>query len=610
MRVRFRFFMAYLVFWLVLFIAGKLVFLLYQYNQSFLLPVADWFNILYHGLRLDLSTLGYLASIPVLTLAVTSFWKGRVATCVINTYTVIALILFVMISLVDHVIYKAWSVHFDYTPLRYLANPKEVIANLAWYHFVLLLLITSLICWALFSFYRNNLVPVIRNASPGGWWSALVFIILFFSLFLPVRGGLGTTPINISSAYHSRNIFANQAAINVLWYFGHSVVEGKETRNPYVFFKAEGYEEELEQLYQSDDEPVKVLNLERPTIILVMMETFTAKLVEPLGGPPGVTPNFNRLCREGILFTNVYANGTRTDRGMVSIISGFPTVEPISVLKYPEKTHKMAYISRDLKKEGYSSVFYYGGDVDFANMKPYLINGGFQRIYSERDFSDYKGYRSNWGVPDHAVYDKVVEEVSRQKGPALHVMLTLSHHEPFEIPGEPHFKGIGLKSKFHSSAYFADSCLGDFIGKLKRTDRWDSCLVIFVADHGSPFPDYSQYHEPAKYRIPMLWIGGALRNDTVITKYCAQSDIAKTLLHQLGIKSNHYILGKDVLSPAAGSFTFYSYVGGMAMMTDSVSFGLDFLSGNLLFSAGHVTDEHIRYVKAMQQFVYGYYLSL
>ena len=610
MKARLRFFFAYALFWFVLFILGKLVFLLYQHNQSFLLSIADWFKIISHGLKLDFSALGYLVAFPVLVLAVTSFWKGQVAAYILNAYTAVVLILFIMISLVDHVIYRAWSVHLDYTPLRYLANPKEVLANLAWYHFVLLLFVTSLIFWGLFSFYRKHILSLVKNANSAGWMSALTFMIIFFSLFFPVRGGIGTTPINISSAYHSQNIFANQAAINVLWYFGHSVVEGKETRNPYTFFKAEGYEKDLEELYKSDTEPVKVINTERPTIILIMMETFTAKLVEPLGGAPGVTPNFSRLCKEGILFSHLYANGTRTDRGMVSIVSGFPTVEPITVLKYPEKTHKMAFLSRDLAKLGYSSTFYYGGDVDFANMKSYLINGGFNKLYSEKDFSYYTGFRSNWGVPDHVVFDKVIEEVSQQQGPALHLMLTLSNHEPFDIPGKPHFEGMGFKNKFYSSAYFADSCLGDFINKLKRTDRWDSCLVIFVADHGSPLPDFSQYHEPAKYKIPMLWIGGALKKDSIVAKYCAQSDIAITLLHQLGIHSDQYVLGKDILSPSSGSFTFYSFMDGMAMMSDTLSFGLDFISGNLLFSNGQVPDEYIRYVKALQQFVYNYYLSL
>ena len=108
----------------------------------------------------------------------------------------------------------------------------------------------------------------------------------------------------------------------------------------------------------------------------------------------------------------------------------------------------------------------------------------------------------------------------------------------------------------------------------------------------------------------MLWLGGALRKDTLVSKYCAQSDIAVTLLHQLGIKSDEYILGKDILSPASGSFAFYSFVDGMAMMTDTLSFGLDFVSGNLLFSSGNVTEEYIRYTKALQQFVFNYYLSL
>jgi phosphoglycerol transferase MdoB-like AlkP superfamily enzyme len=189
-------------------------------------------------------------------------------------------------------------------------------------------------------------------------------------------------------------------------------------------------------------------------------------------------------------------------------------------------------------------------------------------------------------------------------------MLTLSHHEPFNIPGEPHFPDGGFANKFYSSAYYADSCLGDFLHKMKSSERWNDCLIVIVADHGSPFPDFSQYQDPAKYKIPMLWLGGALKKDSVVSKYCSQSDIAVTLLHQLGIDNNNYVLGKDILSPSSGSFTFYSFKDGMAMMSDSVQFGLDFISGNTLFSSGPVTDREIYYAKALQQFIYSYYLTL
>ncbi|MBN1414380.1 MAG: LTA synthase family protein [Bacteroidales bacterium] len=610
MKARLRFLFFYLLFWLLLFIIGKFVFLFYQFNQSFSLPVADWFNIIRHGLKLDLSTLGYASIIPVLTLSVTSFWKGKLACRIINIYTLVALFLFILISLSDLIIYKAWSVRFDVSPLQYLVTPREVVANLAWYYFILLLGIISVIFWLLYSIYRRRIHNFLQEASKSGWKSSLLFFILLLFLFLPIRGGLRTTPINVSSAYFHKNVFANQAAVNVMWNFGQSVVNGKETRNPYIFYKHEGYEMNLKKLYDAGNEPVKILKHDRPTIILVMMETFTAKLIEPLGGTPGVTPNFNRLAREGVLFANMYANGTRTDRGMVSIVSGFPTIEPLRVLRYPEKTLNMAFLSRDLIREGYHASFYYGGEVDFANMKSYLLNGGFNPIYSEKDFSYYHGYRSNWGVPDNIAFDKLVDEVNSQTGPCLHMMLTLSNHEPFDIPVEPHFGGFPFRNKFYSSAYFADSCLGDFIAKMKSSNRWDSCLIILVADHGSPFPDFDQYHEPGKYKIPMLWLGGALKTDTVITKYCTQSDIAVTLLKQLGIDSDHYILGKDILSPSSRSFAFYSFMDGMAMMTDSVSFGFDFKSKNLLFSTGDVTSDHIGYIKALQQYIYDYYLSL
>ncbi|MBP1667817.1 MAG: synthase family protein [Bacteroidetes bacterium] len=610
MKGRLQFIFTYLFFWFVLFIIGKFIFLLYQFNQSFALPIADWFRIYGHGLRLDFSTLGYFSLIPVLILSVTSFWKGKTAWHCLNVYTIIAIILFLMVSITDLVIFRAWSVHLDYLPLQYLVSPKEVTANLSWYYFLILLAVVSLFFYLLYSFYRRRIASLLLNASNGGWKSALLFLFFLLLLFPPIRGGLRTTPINVSSAYFHKNIFANQAAINPLWYFGHSVVEGKETRNPYAFFKEKGYEKDLEQLYSSTGETDKVLNREKPVIILVVMETFTAKLVESLGGPPDVTPQFNRWSREGILFTHVYANGTRTDRGLLAIISGFPTVEPLSVLKYPEKTNKMTYLSRDLIRNEYNASFYYGGDVDFANMKSYLMNGGFHRIVSEKDFSSYHGYRSNWGVPDHVVYDTLLSDVISRNDTGFYVMLTLSHHEPFNIPGEPHFPDGGFANKFYSSAYYADSCLGDFLHKMKSSERWNDCLIVIVADHGSPFPEFSQYQDPAKYKIPMLWLGGALKKDSVVSKYCSQSDIAVTLLHQLGIDNNNYVLGKDILSPSSGSFTFYSFKDGMAMMSDSVQFGLDFISGNTLFSSGPVTDREIYYAKALQQFIYSYYLTL
>ncbi len=609
MKARIQYLFSYWIFWLVLFITGKIIFLVYQFNQSLKLHFVDWLRIIQHGIRLDLSTLGYISIIPVLVICFSSFRKGKLAGVLLNIYSFILILLFVIITLVDLEIFRAWSVHFDAAPLHFLTQPREVIANVEWYQVMLVLIALFFSTFYIFRFYCNKIGQILINAPAGNWKSFILFLLIPFFLFIVCRGGLGTTPINISSVYFHKNVFANQAAINIFWYFGHSVAEGKETKNPYLFYKDDHYADNLKKLYISSDKPVRMLNTDQPTIVLIIMETFTAKLVEPLGGPAGVTPHFNKLAHEGIFFTNMFANGTRTDRGLVSIISGFPTVEPITVLKYPEKTHNMPFLSKNLKEKGYESIFYYGGDVNFANMKSYLLNGGFNQIYAEKDFS-YNGYRSNWGIPDYFIYDRLYDAVINEEKPSFHVMLTLSHHEPFDIPVAPHFNGPGIKNKFYSSAYFADSCLGAFVNKLKKSEKWDNTLIIIVADHGSAFPDFSLYHEPAKYRIPMLWLGGAVRKDTVITKYCVQSDIAITLLHQLGMESKGYILGKDILSASSGSFTFYSFMDGMAMMSDSLSFGYDFISNRLLFSTGNVAPEHIQYVKSLQQYIYEYYLSL
>jgi phosphoglycerol transferase MdoB-like AlkP superfamily enzyme len=322
--------------------------------------------------------------------------------------------------------------------------------------------------------------------------------------------------MNTGTVYFHENQFANHAAVNVCWNFGNSLVYSKETENRFAFYDGDKYRHLAGDLYPDTDTTSKVLTTARPNIIIIMMESFSAKLIETLGGERSVTPSFNTLSGEGVLFSNIYATDSRTDKGMASVISGYPVTESIPILSYPEKHANLPFISADLAAIGYHTSFSYGGDVDFANMRSYLVNGKFSSINSEDVYpSDRR--KGKWGLHDEVMFDNFYNEVVSASAPFFKMLLTISNHEPFEIPGYQKFKSSDPGDKFRSSAFYADSCLGSFISRLKETPVWDQLLVILVADHGARLPDFSESYEPRKFHIPMLWLGGAVGKDSVVS---------------------------------------------------------------------------------------------
>jgi phosphoglycerol transferase MdoB-like AlkP superfamily enzyme len=609
MKERIKFILLYFVFWLLIFMAGKIGFLLYEHTQSFELPVSDWFRILWHGFRLDLSAAGYITLLPVLVVAFTSFSRGRIPWLMVNAYFFLILPVFLLISFIDLEIYKYWGTRLDITPLRFLSTPGETLASSTFITIVIYLSAFGLLTWFLIRIYLRYIANWLIESPAPRLWGMILFITLAGLLFLPIRGGIGVSAINTGSAYFHKNDFANHAAVNVLWNFGQSVMEDEGAGNPFLFDNNPDYASGIQKLYADTGAAATLLSNQRPRILLIIMESFSAKIIGPLGGIKGLTPNFNELCRNGILFSNVYSTDSRTDKGLATVISGFPVLYAIPILRHTHKTQHLPFLSNSLINNGYHASFYYGGNVNFANMRAYLVNGNFSKIISDVDFPASQR-TGKWGAPDNVVFTRFLEEIKADTGLSFSVILTLSNHEPYEIQNNAKFGNKNLTERFYSAASYADSCLGDFIRKYKEAGKWDNSLVIMVADHGTRPPDYSQYYEPRKFHIPLLITGGVIEKDTVVTKVGSQADVAKTLLHQLGIDTREYFLGKDLLSPESHSFTFYSYKNGIAMLTDTCGFGLNFENNSFTFSFGPVDKELPGLAKSYQQFVYDHYLSL
>jgi phosphoglycerol transferase MdoB-like AlkP superfamily enzyme len=565
------------------------------------LPVSDWFLVLLHGSRLDISITGYIMVIPALVIISSSYSKGKFLTRFINTYTIILLLISSFVIISDMELYRHWGFRMDATPLLYLANPKEiagsadflatVIQTIIW----MLIMVVSLVAY--FKFIRRKL----RDIKKANWKVSLVFLFVLSTLILPVRGSLGIAPMNVGFVYfHKSNVFANHAAINVLWNVGHALTKLNKTKQV-KFYEEDKAKKIFRELYVDNGNTEILLNCNKPNILIMILESYTAKIIEPLGGLQGITPNFTNLCKEGILFSNFYSSGDRTDKGVLSILNGYPAQPITSIIKFAKKTEHLPYLNQDLKQIGYNTQFVYGYDINYANFNSYFSIARFDDIVDKDDFPAGT-QTSKWGVHDHIVFDKLFDECNKSKMPFFKTLMSQSSHEPFTVPMETVIEGGDEESRFLNSAYYTDKCIGDFIEKAKQTDWWEKTLIIFVADHGARHPENTPSFKIKKFHIPMLWVGGALaKRDTIIETFSGHTDIPLTILKQLGSENKNYKFSQNIISSEAPSFAFYDFNNGFGFVTEEVKLIFDIVSSKYILTEGLQNNEDLEIPKAYMQ---------
>lgn len=565
----------YALLWLGFYIVTKGFFLLYHFTLTKTLTFHEITKIFAYGFRMDMSATGYMLLLPGLTLVASPFLT-RKTFLVINKLIFILLALFVcFITVVDFELYLHWGFRLDLTPLNYLG--KDAGASTPWsttlFLIIIWLIIFSFFYWSYIKFVINKLSGV-----DGRWFHAPIYLLITGALLLPIRGSLDIGPMNLGFVYfHKEKPFANHAAINVFWNIGNAIYKASDAeRYPENFVKKEIAQRDFKLLYkQITQDSTTVLKTDRPNILLIILEGFTAKMISQDGQHTEVTPNFNRLINEGIYFNHYYASGDRTDKGLISILSGYPAQTKTSIIKYAGKTEKLPKLPLDLEKEGYHTSYVYGGDVNFANMNSYLNMCGFDKVIDKSHF-DAAQTTSKWGVHDHIVFDTLHSHLTRQQSPFFTTLLTLSSHEPFDVPMERVISGNGSESLYLNSAHYTDRSLGDFMDKAKQSPWWDNTLVVLLADHGNRHPNKSPNYVPERFHIPMLWLGGAVNiQDTVIHTYGSQTDLAATILRQLNMESAQYPYSNNLLVASSNDFAYYVYNDGFGYVDGSSEVNYD-----------------------------------
>lgn len=602
MKKRLFFFLFYFLYWVVFFIVARLLFLLYNYPLSFSLTTGEWFSVFLHGLRMDVSMTGYIAFIAALILAVTANLNGKVTAKVFSVYTFILLLVTGILVIADMELYRHWGFRLDSTPLSYLKTPKEALGSASLSALVVQLIIFIAFTGGFWWLYRKFLAPRLRQKGTTAWINIPVFVFMAALMILPIRGSLGVAPMNVGFVYfHPSNIFANHAAINVVWNAGKSLLSSNDI-SEYRFMSGEKAEELFTDCYPPAGHTHILLNEERPNIVLIVLESFSNRLIEPLGGLPDVTPNLNRLCKEGVLFSGIYSNSDRTDKGILGVLNGYPVHPVAKVINFAEKTRRLPYLNKDLKQAGYHTEFVYGYDIRYSNFASYFGNAAYDRVITREDFpaETYKG--SKWGVHDHWVLEKLLERCNESEPPFFKAFMALSSHEPFEVPMPVAISGTDDESLFLNSAYYSDKAVGDFVEAARQTDWWQNSLIVITADHGSRHPGNVPSYAPEKFHVPMLWIGGAIAaKDTVIHTVAGQTDIPFTILRQLGLSSNEYRFSKDILGQPVCQFAFYDFNDGFGFVTADTKIAFDNVSRTVIYKEGPSVEKATETGKAYLQ---------
>ena len=510
----------------------------------------------------------------------------------------------------DANLYSYWGFRMDYTPMFYLKTPGEAMASVSTIKIILFFISIVLLASIVIYFYNKLVDRLFTNFNRIRLWlpAVLFFTLVWASLIIPIRGGFGVAPINAGSVYFSKNMFLNHTAINAVWNVGTTAFTQKPVKNPYVFGDLSPAKIIVDSLTVKTGHPEKVLNTARPNVIIIVLESFSGYLIGPLGGDSLVTPNFNRYSKEGILFSEFYASGTRTDKAMPAILDGYPAQPAQSIIKEPKKSQTLPSLVKILIENGYQSSFWYGGEINFANFNSFVIGSGFTEIITKSNFNP-SDYNSKWGVHDHILFQAIKDSMTRVKEPFLKVILTLSSHEPFDVPMEPVFTGSDIGNKYRNSIYYTDKTLGSFLDWARTTDWWKNTLIIMVADHAARIYDDMPNYKQNVFKIPMLWVGGALTKQGLrISKIGSQVDIPITLLDQLGLTGN-FPFAKDLLSDKSKSFAFYTYNEGFGFITDSSAVGFDLKSRTSMMDEGKDPISAENKGKAFLQVLFNDYLN-
>jgi phosphoglycerol transferase MdoB-like AlkP superfamily enzyme len=575
-----------MVFLLVLFASMRFVFVMKYWSLVAVdeIPFGEIMKGFWSALPLDIATASFMLALPAIYMFVSYAIDKETLFAPLRWYFYLMVAVYNLAAFGDIGIYGEWRTKLSYRALLYLQNPSEVINTAETEHTLLLIVLwsvfTVLFCWL----YTKLVEPDFTESEekedykPNVYVLSGSFVLVLGMLFLGMRGGLNEIPITSSKVYYSSHKFANEMCVNPAYYLVENILNSKkvETRAHFNYMDMENAKRRTESLHAfACDSTVNILKIERPNIVVILLESWSADLIESLGGEPGITPNFRELEKDGLLFTNIYASANRSQHAMSSLFGGLPGMPVTTITNHPDKYYAVPSLVKKMDSIGYHTSFYFGGELNYGNILSYLRYNEFDEIVEGKDINE-GFFKGKLGYHDTDVMPWYVEQLSRYEQPFFSTLFTQSSHSPYDYPKI--FEEIewpAIEKQYVNSGYYTDIAIGMFMEKAKQQEWYDSTLFVFVADHSHATYKNHRMESFDHHKIPMLIYGEPLQDSLrgmTFDKICGNTDLPATILAQLGMKHDEFIWSKDVFGKCYKPFAFFELNNGLGWKTPEGEF--------------------------------------
>ena len=285
----------------------------------------------------------------------------------------------------------------------------------------------------------------------------------------------------------------------------------------------------------------------RYNVMLVMIESLSASYMGIYGDDRKLTPHIDALAKKSLFFSNFFATGTRTVRGMEAVTISVPPTAGRSIVKRPDN-HNMFGMGWIFKEKGYENKFIYAGHGYFDNMNEYFSNNGFEIVDRVSFAKDEITFANVWGVCDEDLFDKSIKEADNsyaKKQPFFSFIMTTSNHRPYTYPDNK--IDIPSHSGRKGGVKYTDYAVDAFLKKASQKPWFDNTLFVFVADHNGGSAGKNEL-PLYRYKIPFIVYAPKLIKPQNITKLSSQIDLAPTLFALMNWSYKSKFYGQDILS--------------------------------------------------------------
>ena len=582
----YHFFWRFFLINLLIFAIFRLIFILTYHAQFSGVPLGYILKSFFVGARFDIYVINYgiapfflIGCLPYIGLEYSEKSKKVYATLMSILFGI-----FYIMQLGDIEFYRECNSHLNFTAIEYTKSSGFMIYMMSKYHIVRYVFIFIAIL-ILYKYLIKKFVLTVYKPKVSILKRLILYPFFLGMIFVGIRGSVSLGIMDWGEAFFSQYNIVNQATLNPIFNFTKDLYYIKKNNDVEKFHYFKDPKESLkiaQKLLIQEDEQKNLIFPDYPlyriikrqgaekkyNVVIILMESFTAEYIGCLGNKLNLSPNFDRLAKGGVLFSNFYSAGQRTNAGISSTVCSYIPVSGHSIMSRVEGQQKIPTIASILKDKGYASLFVYGGDTQFDNMQGFLVPKGFDRVINQYDFPQSL-VLNKWGILDEFVFDKMLNEIDgiyKQKKPFVTMMLTLTNHPPYTVPNVDFGRvktGSDLDNSYNTFKY-SDYALGKFFDKIKTRDYFNDTIFVICGDHAQTLHHDLDFEYRKSY-VPCLIYAPKILKPNASDKLCGQIDIAPTIFSVLNMSTENAFCGKDMLKPKNSEKDFAIILSGSDM---------------------------------------------